>query len=383
MGLFRKHTKVIDATPKCQEKSLYCSFCGKSQDEVRNLIAGPSVFICDECIGLCNDIIRDGPPASRTPKALATLPSADELVACATDVIPGQQGAKRALAAAMLEAVFTAGGFVGSQEGGTILVVGPIGCGMREVILELTKALRLPRSIVDLPLLYSGVTFVECYPSSDFEGRDGAIVMDHMETLLVAARSEVARQLQHALVTMLDSRRLRVADEKLQLVDARKAIIIGICELPSQHDLKRVECGEHMIELGFIPTLAARFGTVIAFGAPDRDAYKSMLIKSGGLFELCKDNLDRSGRHIQFSAECAGTIAAAAVRRSEGFLGLQALMRQICQAIVSEMPFGLEGITTIESRWVRRALRLDGGNARKMPRPKPLGTSADSSPSKE
>lgn len=374
---------MINTTSKNPEKILYCSFCGKSQEEVRNLIAGPSVFICDECIELCNDIIRDGPSASRTPESLATLPTVDALVTCADSVIPGQQGPKRALAAAMLEAVLTLRGPLGSQGGRTILVVGPTGSGMREVTLKLTKALRFPHSIVDVPLLYSGATFVESHPSSDFAGRDGAIVMDHMETLLVAARSEVARQLQHALVTMLDSRRLRVADEKIQLVDARKAIIIGICELPSQHDLKRVECGEHLIELGFIPTLAARLGTVVAFGAPDRDAYESMLTRSGGLFEQYQDSLYKSGRYIQFSPECAATIAAAAVRRDEGFLGHQTLMRQICQAIVSETPLGLDEVTTIEPQWVCRALQPDDGKARKMPRPKPLGAAADSSPPEE
>lgn len=374
---------MINTTPKNPEKILYCSFCGKNQEEVRNLIAGPSVFICDECIELCNDVIRDGPPASRTPEALATLPTVDALVARADSAITGQQGAKRALAAAMLEAVLTMGAPLGSQGGRTILVVGPTGSGMREVILELTKALRLPHSIVDVPLLYSGATFVESHPSSHFVGRDGAVVMDHMETLLVAARSEVARQLQHALVTMLDSRRLRVADEKLQLVDATKAIIIGICELPNQPDLQRVECGEYLIELGFIPTLAARLGTVIAFGAPDRDAYKSMLMRSGGLFEQYRDRLDKSGRYIQFSPECAGTIAAAAIQRNEGFLGLQTLMRQICQAIVSETPLGLDEVTTIEPQWVCRALQPDDGKARKMPCPKPLGTAADSSPPEE
>nr|WP_281358747.1 ClpX C4-type zinc finger protein [Aromatoleum evansii] len=340
---------------------MYCSFCGKNQDEVRNLIAGPSVFICDECIELCNDIIGDGLQAgTRESPGLLTV---DTLVARADNVIPGQRLAKRALAAALLEAVLTMRGPLGSQGGGTILVLGATGSGAREVILEMTKVLQLPRAIVDVPLLYSGATFVESYPSSDFRGKDGAIVIDHVETLLVAERSEVARQLQHALVTMLDSRRLRVADDRVQHVDAKNAIIIGICELAGRDESKHVECDDLLTELGFIPTLAARFGIVVAFGAPDHDAYESMLLRSGGLFEQYQDSLEKSGRRIQFSPGCACTIATAAVRRNDGFLGLQTLMRQICQAIVCEMPLWREETTAIEPQWVSQVLH---GNAHDM-----------------
>ena len=84
------------------EKLLYCSFCGKSQHEVRKLIAGPSVFICDECIELCNDIIRDESVAETAQgSAKAGLPTPHEIFAILDQYVVGQIRAKRTLAVAV------------------------------------------------------------------------------------------------------------------------------------------------------------------------------------------------------------------------------------------------------------------------------------------
>src|SRR5512147_3197456 len=85
------------------EKVLYCSFCGKSQHEVKKLIAGPSVFICDECIELCNDIIRDEVPSDGgEPKtARSDLPIPTEIKAILDQYVIGQDPAKRTLSVAV------------------------------------------------------------------------------------------------------------------------------------------------------------------------------------------------------------------------------------------------------------------------------------------
>src|SRR6056300_1077837 len=84
------------------EKSLYCSFCGKNQHEVKKLIAGPSVFICDECIDLCNDIIRDELPGAEIKKDKSdALPTPAELKAQLDGYVIGQEQAKRALSVAV------------------------------------------------------------------------------------------------------------------------------------------------------------------------------------------------------------------------------------------------------------------------------------------
>ncbi|MCH2357864.1 MAG: ATP-dependent Clp protease ATP-binding subunit ClpX, partial [Pseudomonadales bacterium] len=82
-------------------KLLYCSFCGKSQHEVRKLIAGPSVFVCDECVDLCNDIIREETKAGLTGKKEGDVPTPAEICATLADYVIGQDRAKRVLSVAV------------------------------------------------------------------------------------------------------------------------------------------------------------------------------------------------------------------------------------------------------------------------------------------
>ena len=94
---------MADKKGTSSEKTLYCSFCGKSQHEVKKLIAGPSVFICDECIDLCNDIIRDElpPEAATIREGRGDLPSPLDIKNNLDNYEIGQEPAKRALAVAV------------------------------------------------------------------------------------------------------------------------------------------------------------------------------------------------------------------------------------------------------------------------------------------
>jgi ATP-dependent Clp protease ATP-binding subunit ClpX len=142
------------------EKSLYCSFCGKSQHEVKKLIAGPSVFICDECIDLCNDIIRDELPALAGAKGdKSDLPSPAEIKANLDNYVIGQEVAKRTLAVA----VYNHYKRLRHQEKSAkddielaksnILLIGPTGSGKTLLAQTLARMLNVPFVMADATTL--------------------------------------------------------------------------------------------------------------------------------------------------------------------------------------------------------------------------------------
>ena len=139
-------------------KLLYCSFCGKSQHEVRKLIAGPSVFICDECVELCNDIIREELD-ERSEQGEAKLPKPQEIKATLDDYVIGQQRAKKVLSVA----VYNHYKRLDTRNSGdkdqielaksNILLIGPTGCGKTLLAETLARLLNVPFTIADATTL--------------------------------------------------------------------------------------------------------------------------------------------------------------------------------------------------------------------------------------
>ncbi|ALT76522.1 MULTISPECIES: ATP-dependent Clp protease ATP-binding subunit ClpX [unclassified Roseateles] len=142
------------------EKVLYCSFCGKSQHEVKKLIAGPSVFICDECIELCNDIVRDEVPAD-TPAARASksdLPVPSEIKASLDQYVIGQDVAKRTLSVAVYNHYKRLRHMAGTKDSvelakSNILLIGPTGSGKTLLAQTLARLLNVPFVIADATTL--------------------------------------------------------------------------------------------------------------------------------------------------------------------------------------------------------------------------------------
>ena len=141
------------------EKPLYCSFCGKSQHEVRKLIAGPSVFICDECIELCNDIIRDEVQADAPADSAARsgLPTPSETASILDQYVIGQQKAKRILAVAVYNHYKRLRNKGKKDEielsKSNILLVGPTGSGKTLLAQTLARLLNVPFVIADATTL--------------------------------------------------------------------------------------------------------------------------------------------------------------------------------------------------------------------------------------
>ncbi len=142
------------------EKTLYCSFCGKSQHEVKKLIAGPSVFICDECIDLCNDIIREEvSPEEATAEARTDLPTPADIKANLDNYVIGQEKAKRTLSVAVynhykrLKHKEEAKGGDVELAKSNILLIGPTGSGKTLLAQTLARQLDVPFVMADATTL--------------------------------------------------------------------------------------------------------------------------------------------------------------------------------------------------------------------------------------
>ena len=151
---------MADKKGNSSEKTLYCSFCGKSQHEVKKLIAGPSVFICDECIDLCNDIIRDELPALEdATKDRNELPTPSEIKNNLDNYVIGQEPAKRALSVAVYNHYKRLKHKEGAKKDdvelskSNILLIGPTGSGKTLLAQTMARMLNVPFVMADATTL--------------------------------------------------------------------------------------------------------------------------------------------------------------------------------------------------------------------------------------
>src|SRR4030066_1264959 len=142
---------------KSGDKLLYCSFCGKSQHEVRKLIAGPSVFVCDECITLCNDIMREEIQNENNKAEKTDLPVPKEICRALEEYVIGQEQAKKILSVAVYNHYKRIQ--VGAKDAevelqkSNIMILGPTGCGKTLLAQTLAKMLNVPFAIADATAL--------------------------------------------------------------------------------------------------------------------------------------------------------------------------------------------------------------------------------------